>query len=144
MTIVLDTNVVSELLRPAPATQVEAWLSAQDGAKVYFTTVGEAELRHGVAILPAGQRRTALTKAIEGILEEDFRDRILPYDRDAAGAYAVIAAARRAAGRPISQFDCQIAAIARAHGASVATRNTADYEGSGIALIDPWDKAGTR
>jgi predicted nucleic acid-binding protein len=142
--IVLDTNVVSELLRPAPATQVEAWLSAQDGAKVYFTAVGEAELRHGVAILPAGQRRTALTKAIEGILEEDFRDRILPFDRDAAGAYAVIAAARRAAGRPISQFDCQIAAIARAHGASVATRNTADYEGCGIALIDPWDKAGTR
>ena len=142
--IVLDTNVVSELLRPAPATQVEAWLSAQDGAKVYFTSVGEAELRHGVATLPAGQRRTALTKAIEGILEEDFRDRILPFDRDAAGAYAVIAAARRAAGRPISQFDCQIAAIARAHGASVATRNTADYEGYGIALIDPWDKAGTR
>jgi predicted nucleic acid-binding protein len=142
--IVLDTNVVSELLRPAPATQVEAWLSAQDGAKVYFTAVGEAELRHCVAIPPAGQRRTALTKAIEGILEEDFRDRILPYDRDAAGAYAVIAAARRAAGRPISQFDCQIAAIARAHGASVATRNTADYEGCGIALIDPWHKAGTR
>jgi len=142
--IVLDTNVVSELLRAAPATQVEAWLSAQDGAKVYFTAVGEAELRHGVAILPAGRRRTALTKAIEDILEEDFRDRILPFDRDAAGAYAVIAAARRAAGRPISQFDCQIAAIARAHGASVATRNTADYKGCGIALINPWDKAGTR
>ena len=142
--IVLDTNVVSELLRAAPATQVEAWLSAQDGAKVYFTAVGEAELRHGVAILPAGRRRTALTKAIDDILEEDFRDRILPFDRDAAGAYAVIAAARRAAGRPISQFDCQIAAIARAHGASVATRNTADYKGCGIALINPWDKAGTR
>ena len=142
--IVLDTNVVSELLLAAPATQVEAWLSAQDGAKVYFTAVGEAELRHGVAILPAGRRRTALTKAIEDILEEDFRDRILPFDRDAAGAYAVIAAARRAAGRPISQFDCQIAAIARAHGASVATRNTADYKGCGIALINPWDKAGTR
>jgi len=136
--IVLDTNVVSELLRPAPATQVEAWLSAQDGATVYFTAVGEAELRHGVAILPAGRRRTALAKAIEGILEEDFRDRILPFDRAAASAYAAIAAKRRAAGRPISQFDCQIAAIARSHEAAVATRNTGDYEDCGIEVIDPW------
>lgn len=142
--IVLDTNVVSELLRPAPAKQVEAWLSAQDGAEVYFTAVGEAELRHGVAILPAGRRRTSLAKVIEGILEEDFRDRILPFDRAAASAYAAIAAKRRAAGRPISQFDCQIAAIARAHEASVATRNTGDYEGCGIDVIDPWLPTGSR
>jgi predicted nucleic acid-binding protein len=139
--IVLDTNVLSELLRPTPMPQVEAWLAAQDGTSVYFTTVGEAELRHGVAILPAGRRRTALGAAIDGMLDEDFRNRILPFDREAASAYAVIAATRRAAGRPISQFDCQIAAIARAHGAGVATRNTSDYEGCGIALIDPWDKA---
>lgn len=142
--IVLDTNVISELLRPAPATQVEVWLSAQNGAEVYFTAVGEAELRHGVAILPAGKRRTALAKAIEGILEEDFRDRILPFDRSAASAYAAIAAKRRAAGRPISQFDCQIAAIARAHEAAVATRNTGDYEGCGIDVIDPWLPTGSR
>jgi len=141
--IILDTNVLSELLRPEPAKQVERWLSAQDGAKVYFTTVGEAELRHGVAILPAGKRRNALTIAIEGLLEEDFRDRVLPFDRAAARAYATIAAARRAAGRPISQFDCQIAAIARAHEAPVATRNTSDYEGCGIEWIDPWTH-GTR
>ena len=141
--IILDTNVVSELLRPAPATQVEAWLSSQDGASVYFTAVGEAELRHGVAILPAGRRRAALTKAIEGILEEDFRDRILPFDRAAASAYAAIAAKRRAAGRPISQFDCQIAAIARDHEAAVATRNTGDYEGCGIEVIDPWLPTGS-
>ena len=140
--IVLDTNVVSELLRPAPATQVEAWLSAQDGATVYFTAVGEAQLRHGVAILPAGRRRTALSGAVEGILEEDFRDRILPFDRAAARAYAAIAAERRAAGRPISQFDCQIAAIARAHGAAAATRNTSDYAGCGIEVIDPWLQTG--
>lgn len=139
--IVLDTNVLSELLRLAPAPQVEAWLAAQDGSSVYFTAVGEAELRHGMAILPAGRRRDVLVQAIEGMLDEDFRDRILPFDREAARAYAAIAAERRAAGRPISQFDCQIAAIASAHGASVATRNTSDYEGCGIALIDPWDKA---
>lgn len=136
--IVLDTNVISELLRPSPSKQVEAWLSAQDGANLFFTAVGEAELRHGVAILPAGKRRTALTHAIEAILAEDLRDRILPFDRDAARAYAAIAAKRRASGRPISQFDCQIAAIAKAHDASVATRNTTDYEGCGIRVLNPW------
>jgi toxin FitB len=135
--IVLDTNIVSELLRPAPAPQVEAWLAVQDGATIWFTAVGEAELRHGIAILPAGRRRSALTKAVEAMLEEDFRDRILPFDRAAARAYAAIAAERWAAGRPISQFDCQIAAIARAHEAAVATRNTGDYEGCGIDVIDP-------
>ena len=136
--IILDTNVLSELLRPQPAPQVDHWLAAQDGAKVYFTSVGEAELRRGVTILPAGKRRNALTTAIEGLLAEEFRDRILPFDRAAARAYATIAAARRAAGRPISQFDGQIAAIARAREAAVATRNTSDYEGCGIELMDPW------
>ncbi len=136
--IVLDTNVLSELLRPEPDRQVEQWLSGQDGAQVYFTTVGEAELRHGVAILPAGKRRNALTTAIEGLLDEDFRDRILPFDRAAACAYATIAAARRAAGRPISLPDGQIAAIARARQAAIATRNTADFAGCGLAVIDPW------
>ncbi len=139
--IVLDTNVVSELLRPAPAVQVEAWLAAQFGATVYFTAVGEAELRHGLAMLPAGKRRTALSKAIEGILEEDFHDRILSFERAAARAYAAIAAERRAVGRPISQFDCQIAAIARASKAAVATRNTGDFEGCGIVVINPWGQA---
>jgi predicted nucleic acid-binding protein len=136
--IILDTNVLSELLRPQPAKQVERWLAAQDGTKVYFTTVGEAELRHGVATLPTGKRRDTLAAAIDGLLDEDFGDRILTFDRAAARAYATIAAARRAAGRPISQFDCQIASIARAHKATVATRNTSDYEGCGIELIDPW------
>lgn len=139
--IVLDTNVVSELLRPAPAAQVEAWLAAQDGATVYFTAVGEAELRHGLALLPAGARRNALSRAVEGILDEDFRDRILSFDREAALAYAAIAAKRRAAGRPISQFDCQIAAIARAQDAAVATRNVNDFNGCGIVVINPWDHA---
>jgi predicted nucleic acid-binding protein len=136
--IIVDTNVVSELLRPAPDAQVEAWLAAQVGSTVYFTAVSEAELRHGLARLPAGKRRAALSQAIEGILEEDFRDRILPFDRAAARAYADIAAKRSAAGRPISQFDCQIAAIARSKLAAVATRNTADFNGCGIVVIDPW------
>ncbi len=133
--------MLSELLRPTPAPQVEVWLAAQHGPNVFFTAVGEAEPRHGVAILPAGRRRDALAQAIEGMLGEGFRDRILPFDRDAARAYAAIAAERRAAGRPISQLDCQIAAIARAQGASVATRNTGDYDGCGVAVIDPWAQA---
>lgn len=139
--IVLDTTVLSELLRPTPAPQVEAWLAAQDGPNVYFTAVGEAELRHGVAILPSGRRRDALAQAVEGMLDEDFRDRILPFDREAARAYAAIAAERRAAGRPISQLDGQIAAIARACGADVATRNSGDFAGCGVVVIDPWAQA---
>jgi predicted nucleic acid-binding protein len=136
--IILDTNVVSELLRPAPSPAVEAWLAAQDGAAVFFTAIGEAELRLGVAILSAGRRRTSLAEAIDAMLEEDFRGRILPFDTAAAQAYAAIAATRRAAGRPISQFDCQIAAIAHIRQAVLATRNTVDYEGCGIEVIDPW------
>ena len=136
--IILDTNVISEVLRPAPAVQVEVWLSAQNGAALYFTAVGEAELRRGVMILPAGRRRDALAKAIDGIMEEDFRARVLSFDRSAALAYGVIAAARRAAGRPIAQFDCQIAAIASTHGAALATRNIRDFDGCGIEVIDPW------
>lgn len=111
---------------------------SRSSTQVYFTTVGEAELRLGVALLPAGRRRTALLASVERILEEDFRDRILPFDRAAACAYALIAADRRSAGRPISQFDCQIAAIARVNGAAVATRNFRDFDGCGIEVLDPW------
>ncbi len=136
--IILDTNVVSELLRPAPSPAVEAWLAAQDGATVFFTAIGEAELRLGVAILPAGRRRTSLAEAIDAMLEEDFRGRILPFDTTAAQAYVAIAATRRAAGRPISPFDCQIAAIAYIRQAVLATRNTVDYENCGIEVINPW------
>lgn len=136
MLVVLGTNIISELLRPAPNKQVEAWLSAQDGENVYFTTVGAAKLQFGLALLPAGKRRNALGKAVGEILDEDFQDRILAFDRAGARAYAVIAAARRAAGRTISQFDCQIAAITRTNEAVLATRNTSDFEGCGIRLID--------
>jgi len=136
--IILDTNIVSELLRPVPEAKVEAWLAAQDGAQVYLTTISEAELRYGVAILDDGKRRDVLAEAVDAILREDFRGRILPFDSPAAEAYAVIASERRMAGRPISQFDCQIAAIGSARGAAVATRNAKDFLGCGIEIIDPW------
>lgn len=141
--IILDTNVVSELLRAAPAPPVETWLAGQDGADIYLTAISEGELRYGVAVLAEGRRREALAEAISGMLEEDFRDRILPFDSTAAGEYARIGAVRRAAGQPISQFDCQIAAIARAHDAAIATRNVTDFEGCGVPVIDPWRHAGS-
>lgn len=112
--ILLDTNVLSELPHATPESKVETWLSAQNSADVYLSAASEAALRLGVAFMPAGRRRDALAGMMDDILWEDFRARILPFDSPAAGAYAVIAADRRAAGRPIGQLDCQIAAIARA------------------------------
>ncbi|MEM9763302.1 MAG: type II toxin-antitoxin system VapC family toxin [Pseudomonadota bacterium] len=136
--VILDTSVVSELMRPTPAPRVAAWLAQQDGGQAYLTAITEAELRTAVAITPDGKRRDDLAQAIDAMLREDFRGRILPFDSAAAGAYATIAASRRAAGRPISLFDCQIAAIGRLHSAAVATRNARDFEGAGIEVIDPW------
>ena len=136
--IVLDTNVVSELMRPSPAAQVIEWVSQQAAPTMYFTTISEAELRYGVAILPAGRRRDGLLAGIEGMLREDFAGRIIPFDRAAALAYAEIAAGRRASGNPIKHADCQIAAIARSIEAAVATRDEEDFEGCGIDVINPW------
>lgn len=136
--IILDTNVVSELLRPAPEKHVVDWLGSLDGSGVYLTTITEAELRLGVAILPAGKRRDGLAEMIDQIIREDFVDRILSFDSPAAIAFATIAASRRASGRPIAHADCQIAAIAQAAGAKVATRNTPDFADCGIKLINPW------
>lgn len=136
--VVIDTNVVSELMRPTPATAVLAWFSRQRSADLYLTAVSEAELRAGAAILPSGQRRDRLAAEVDAVVREDFAGRVLPFDSAAARAYAAIAASRRAVGRPILEADCQIAAIARARDAAVATRNAADFEHCGIAVIDPW------
>lgn len=138
--IILDTNVVSEMLRPAPAPAVIDWLAAQSGEMVYLTSVTEAELRHGMAILPTGQRRNRLAQAVDLILKEDLQGRILPFDSDAAAEYARIAAGRKVSGHPISQFDCQIAAIARVHGATLATRNVRNFRDTGVEIVDPWQR----
>lgn len=139
--IIVDTNVFSELLRPTPEPRVEAWLAAQDGFDIYLTAISEAELRYGVAIMYNGKRCDGLADAVDRILCDDMAGRVLAFDSVAAEAYATIAASRRAAGRPIAQADCQIAAIARARGAAVATRNTGDFEGCGVDLINPWGEA---
>lgn len=139
--IVLDTNVVSELMRPTPAPAVAAWVAGCEAATLFFTAVSEAELRYGVALMPAGGRREAIDAAIGTMLREDFAGRILPFDSAAAHTYAEIAASRRAAGHPISAADAQIAAIAHSRGMAVATRNIRDFSDTGIDLIDPWSGA---
>ena len=139
--IVLDTNVVSELMHLSPNPAVERWVAVRSATSLFFSAVGEAELRYGVAIMSAGRRRDALASAIETMLSEDFAGRVLPFDSDAARAYAEIASSRRAAGRPISQADGQIAAITRSRGMALATRNVRDFEEMGIDLLDPWADA---
>ena len=137
MTVLLDTNVVSELLRPSPNPAVEGWVAGRQAADLYFSAVGEAELRYGVAVLSTGRRRDALALAIEAILREDFEDRVLPFDSGAAREYADIAASRRAAGRPVAPADCQIAAIARSRDLTIATRNVRHFADMEIELVDP-------
>lgn len=137
--ILLDTNVISELMRAEPAQAVLHWFGRHDAADFFISAITEAELRTGVSILPEGRRRVQLQLAIDAMIDQDFQGRVLPFDSTAAKAYADVAAQRRAAGRPITEADCQIAAIARAAGASVATRNGKDFEGCGIDLINPWD-----
>ncbi len=139
---VIDTNVASELMRPAPAASVAAWVAARDAEELFLTAIGEAELLYGVAILPAGRRREMLETAMTHWLDLGFADRILPFDSAAAKAYAEIASDRRRAGRPIGEADCQIAAISRCRGAALVTRNVRDFGGAGIDVVDPWE--GTR
>jgi hypothetical protein len=140
--IVLDSNVISELLRPQADGAVERWLADQPPASVFTTAITEAEILYGVRALADGKRKRALLAAIEPIFAEDFAGRVLPFDEDAADAYATLAVARRQAGRPISQFDAQIAAICVSRGAALATRNVSDFSGIGLSVVDPWTYEG--
>ena len=136
--VVLDTNVLSELMRPAADRVMTAWFADRATSSLYLTAVSEAELRFGIAIMPSGRRRDGLAAGLERMLRTGFANRILPFDSRAAHAYAEIAAARRRMGRRIPEADCQIAAIARSHGMAVATRNVGDFSDTGIEVIDPW------
>jgi toxin FitB len=136
--IVADTNVVSEAVAVRPSAKVLGWMRGVPRAELYTTAITEAELLFGIALLPPGRRRRSLEALITGVLYEDFAGRILPFDSAAAQEFGEIAAARRRAGRPITDADAWIAAIARSRGASVATRNVADFEGIGVTIIDPW------
>lgn len=136
--IILDTNVISELMRAAPDEQLIRWIAAHDTATLFLTSVTVAEILHAVMSLPAGRRRRAIESAAEAMFEEDFADRILPFGSDEAPRYAQIVADRQRLGRPISQFDALMAAIASTRTAALATRNVADFSHCGIRVLDPW------
>ena len=139
--VVLDTNVVSELMRDDPHADVLVWLDERPTRELFVTAVTEAEVWTGIAFLPEGKRRSGIAEAADRAFRGLFAGRVLPFDSDAARAYAEIAAARRAAGRPVSQADAQIAAIARSRGMALATRNIRDFASTGIDLVDPWADA---
>ena len=136
--IVLDTNVLSEEIRVSPSPKVLRWFEEQAPFSVFTTAVSQAEMLYGLESLPAGRRRSALHLAIEKVFGEEFAGRILPFEEDAARAFAKIVATRDALGRPISQFDGMIAAITRSRHAALATRNVADFQDCGLRIVDPW------
>ena len=138
---ILDTNVVSELISVAPSQAVVHWISSQRLLDdLLITAVTVAEILYGVELLPKGKRRDRLHQNAQAMFAEDFSGRVLPFDEQAARAFAPLTAIRRAQRRPIAEFDAQIAAIVRVHDATLATRNTADFEGCGVRLIDPWQQ----
>ena len=136
--IVLDTNVVSELMRAEPDAKVVRWLDAQQPDLLWLTSINVAELLYGLARLPDGARKRALAQAMASMLEQDFAGRILSFDVEAATVFASLAAERESMGQPVSQADAQIASICLVHQAQLATRNTRHFEGLGLVLLNPW------
>lgn len=136
--ILLDTNVLSALMRREADPGVVAWLDALPPESIWTTSVTVFEIRLGLEILADGRRKKTLEDAFARALEEDFDGRVLPFDQTAAEAAGIIAARQREAGRPIEIRDVQIAGITAARKATLATRNTRHFEGAGITLIDPW------
>ena len=139
--IVLDTNVVSELMRPQPDESVVRWVERQSRADLVTTSITKAEILYGVAILPDGRRKSALAAGADRMFQQALGGPILAFDATAATFYAAIRSLRGRTGKPIAPLDAQIAAIALTVGAAVATRNVADFEGCGVAVINPWASA---
>lgn len=137
--ILLDTNVVSELMRPAPDRTVIAWVDAQPASDLWVSAITVGEIRLGIALLPAGQRQDRFARLADTMFQEDFSGRCLSYGVRAASEFAAIVAARTRLGRPISVEDGQIAAIARAGKLTLATRNTKDFADiDGLSVVNPW------
>jgi len=135
--IVLDTNVVSELMRGTPESSVITWLGRQRSAELFTTAVTLAEVRYGIARLPDGRRKNDLSQAADEVFGA-FPEQVLPFDAAAAATYADVVTDRDRAGQPIDGFDAQIAAICRSRQATLATRNTKDFHQTGVELVDPW------
>jgi toxin FitB len=136
--IILDTNVISELMRPAPDAGVTAWLAAQDPLDLATTTITIAEIQRGIVRLPNGRQRKSLEERFSAFVEEAFPGRLLAFDRDAAYACGEVSGARERKGLHADAVDMMIAAIVKTVGATLATRNTRDFEKCGIALANPW------
>jgi predicted nucleic acid-binding protein len=136
--IILDTNVISEAMSSAPNTNLSRWLSGQLTSQLFTTAISLAEILYGIELLPIGKRRSGLFVTAESMFAKLFAGRILTFDAPAARAFAPIAVNRRSGGRPITLFDAEIAAIGQANGAVLATRNTLDFEGCGVRLVNPW------
>jgi len=136
---ILDTNVLSELMRSDPAAAVTRWLANKPRRELYTTAVTEAEILYGIMLLAPGKRRSAFEAAAEAMFREDFQGRILSFGSEAAQAYARIAAERSRIGRPISHFDAQIAAIAKAANGTIVSRNIRDFSDCGVRMINPWE-----
>ena len=136
--IVLDTNVVSEAMKAQPTPAVRAWLDAQVAETLYLSSITLAEMLFGIGTLPVGRRKDAMTKTLDGS-SDLFADRVLAFDADAVRSYAELAVAARAAGKGFSLADGYIAAIARARGFIVATRDVAPFQALGITVINPWE-----
>jgi len=137
--IILDTNVISEIIRAEPSPAVMNWMESQSRAMLFTTTLTRAELLYGMAILPDSPRKMEKERIIKDILNIDFHEKMLPFDKDAADCYAEITAVRKKSGSPISQFDAMIAAITQSRGAKLATRNIKDFIHCGISIINPWN-----
>lgn len=137
--IVLDTNVVSELMNPQGSQTVKSWADSQPRESLFTTTITQAEILYGIAILPEGNRKQRLQDAAHVVFNEEFLNQLLLFDSESAEHFASIAADRKGQGKPISQFDAQIAAICRSHQATLATRNTDDFAECGIDIINPWE-----
>ncbi len=135
--IVLDTNVVSEAMKPEPHPAVRAWLNEQAAETLYLSSITVAELLFGIGALPAGKRKDLPALALDGLMGL-FRDRVLPFDIDAARHYAGLAVAAKSGGRGFPTPDGYIAAIAASRGFMVASRDTAPFEAAGVPVIDPW------
>ena len=137
--IILDTNVLSEFMRVAPSPVVMDWVGQQEASELFVTTITQAEVYYGLALLPVGKRRGDLERAARLMFEQDFEGRILTFDSAAAVEYAVVASLRRQVGKPIAQADAQIAAIALANNAMLATRNIPDFVDCQLILVNPWE-----
>jgi len=137
--ILLDTNVVSEVMKVAPSANVLRWLDDQSSSAVYVSAVTVGEIEYGLRILPDGRRRLHLKERFEQFVALAFAQRVLGYEEAAARLYGEIMGLRKELGRPMSVPDGQIAAIARSHGLSIATRNTRDFEECGVDLLNPFD-----